>query len=149
MKPASWLSGVLLLILIIIMASGCAVEEKRAQPETWSSMYKVKAEDIESASITSNSLNHSVQISKPETITQLVKGLSSGFPRPGKLDIRPPDYSIAVQLKSGEVREIALWIVSDASSLFTDNNYNLGYFELTAVGKQKITAALEEIGPPE
>lgn len=147
MKP-TWLSGVLLLILIIIMATGCAVEEKRAQPETWGTMYKVKAEDIESISITSISLNHSVQISKPETIAQLVKGFSSGIPRSGKLDIRPPDYSLAVQLNSGEIREVALWIASDASSLFTDNSYNSGYFELTATGKQTITAALEEIGPP-
>ncbi|WP_139074823.1 hypothetical protein [Paenibacillus elgii] len=110
---------------------------------TWGQPYHIRAEDIASLIITDSSGNTGSIVSR-DVIGQFLEAIQEASAETAKLDIRPPDMSIALSLKDGREHLLYFWLAHNNDRLFVDLSRSTEYYTLTAEGKNMILHLLEE-----
>lgn len=103
-------------IFLVILLAGCQNQDSANM--TWGNKHSISTEDIIGINIQMTD-GSNITLSQEEII-RYMNAISTGVFDKGQLDIRPADYTAELILKSGEKKELSLWI-SDGSNLFTDH----------------------------
>ncbi|WP_163857885.1 hypothetical protein [Paenibacillus elgii] len=110
---------------------------------TWGQPHHIRAEDISSLIITDSSGNTGSIVSR-NAIGQFLEAIQVASAETAKLDIRPPDMSIALSLKDGRENLLYFWLAHNNDRLFVDLGRSTEYYTLTAEGKNLILHLLDE-----
>ncbi|MCP1305907.1 hypothetical protein [Paenibacillus tyrfis] len=114
-----------------------------AGKRTWGQPQQLRAEDITSLLITDSSGNTGSIVSR-DAIGQFLEAIQEATAETAKLDIRPPDMSIALSLKDGREHLLYFWLAQNNDRLFVDLGRSAEYYTLTAEGKKVILHLLDE-----
>ncbi len=114
-----------------------------AEKRTWGQPQDIRAEDIESLTITDSSGNTRSIVSR-NAIEEFLEAIREATSVAAKLTIRPPDMTIALGLKNGREHPMYFWLAQNNDHLFVDLNRSAKYYTLTAEGKRLIMNLLEE-----
>ncbi|WP_143006936.1 hypothetical protein [Paenibacillus tianmuensis] len=114
-----------------------------AGKRTWGQPHDIRAEDIASLIITDSSGNTSSIVSR-DAIGQFLEAIQKATAEAAKLDIGPPDMSIALSLKDGREHPLYFWLAQNNDRLFVDLGRSEVYYTLTAEGKNVILHLLDE-----
>lgn len=113
-------------VILVLLLFGCQNNNNNNSSNTWGNKNNISLEDISGIEIQKKE-NPDRSLSKQE-INVFMNAINNGVYDNGKLDIRPPDYSMEINLMSGETKELYLWI-DDGGNLFTDNDES-GHYKL-------------------
>lgn len=129
------------LIFLLILLMGC--QDNHVSKDTWGSKQNISMEDISEIEIQKK--EDSDVILPEQEINSFMNAINRGVYDAGKLDIGPSDYTVEINLKSGNTKELSIW-VAEGGNLFTDHDesghYKLGLSELT-----QIREILDEVYP--
>ncbi|MDO3680778.1 hypothetical protein [Paenibacillus ehimensis] len=128
------------------LLSACSHETGKdvaAGKRTWGQPHGIRAEDIASLIITDSSGNTSSIVSR-DAIVQFLEAIQEATAEAAKLDIRPPDMTIALSLKDGREHPLYFWLAQNNDRLFVDLDRSAGYYTLTAEGKNMVLHLLDE-----
>ncbi|MFB6363943.1 hypothetical protein ACFCP7_07755 [Paenibacillus elgii] len=128
------------------LLSACNHEAGRdfaAGKRTWGEPHHIRAEDIASLIVTDSSGNKG-SIASRDAIGQFIDAIQEATAEAAKLDIRPPDMTVALSLKDGREYPMYFWLAQSNDRLFVDQDRSAGYYRLTAEGKHKILRLLDE-----
>lgn len=110
---------------------------------TWGQPQQIRAEDIASLLITDSSGNTG-SIASRNAIGQFLEAIQEASAETAKLDIRPPDMSVALSLKDGREHLLYFWLAHNNDRLFVDLGRSTEFYTLTAEGKNIILHLLDE-----
>ncbi|WP_144028897.1 hypothetical protein [Paenibacillus tyrfis] len=114
-----------------------------AEKRTWGQPHHIQAEDIVSLIVTDSSGNTGSIVSR-DAIGQFLEAIQEASAETAKLDIRPPDMLMALNLKDGREHLLYFWLAHNNDRLFVDPGRSTEHYTLTAEGKNMILHLLDE-----
>ncbi|MFD1176010.1 hypothetical protein ACFQ3W_06765 [Paenibacillus puldeungensis] len=126
-----------ILIFLALLLTGC--QKNTSDHDTWGNKHNINTGDI-SEIVIQNVKGTDVILPQKEIIS-FMKAINGGRYNIGKLDIRPPDYSVKITLKNGKTRGLSIW----GADLFVDHDDNGHYqFVLSENERTKVTDILNK-----
>lgn len=125
-------------IFLALLLTGC--QNMASDHDTWGTKHNINTGDI-SEIVIQNVEGTVVSLSQQE-ITSFIKAIKGGIYDNGKLDIRSPDYSVRITLKSGKTKELSIW----GTDLFVDHDDHGHYqFVFNENERAKVTDILNKL----
>lgn len=119
-------SIIMVLLIFTLLLFGCQNNSNHNRSNTWENKNNISIEDISGIEIQKKEAT--VRSLSQQDISVFMNAIHNGVYDDGKLDIRPSDYSVEIELKDGESKKLYLWI-DDGGNLFTDKDEN-GHYKL-------------------